>query len=53
MSRHLLSVLRNNKAQGLVEYALIVSFLGVVLIASVATFGTPVSNLLSPIFSVT
>ncbi len=51
MWRHLLFISRDKKAPGLVEYALIVSFLGLVLVASLSTFGTSVSNLLSPIIS--
>jgi Flp pilus assembly pilin Flp len=53
MWRHLLFVSRDEKAQSLVEYALIVSFVGAALVASVAAFGTSVSDLLSPIIHVT
>ncbi len=51
MRRHLFSMFRDEKGQGVIEYALIVSFAATVAVASVATFGNP-RDLISPIFSV-
>ena len=40
---------REDLGQGLVEYALILMFVGLVLAGALLTFGTSVGNLLQPI----
>ena len=42
---------RGDEGQGLVEYALILMFIGLVLVGALLTFGQSVSNLLQPIIA--
>ncbi|MBI3128633.1 MAG: hypothetical protein HYZ11_13600 [Candidatus Tectomicrobia bacterium] len=42
---------RDDRGQGLVEYALILMFVGLVLAGALLTFGVSVGNLLQPVIA--